>query len=66
MACATLWLRFKRLIGLRECYLELDRIEGDWGIWRCHCGSETKGLKQGIVVKPGETVTITLGCYPDA
>ena len=66
MTCATLWLRLKRLIGLRECYLELNRVEGDWGIWRCHCGSEMKGFKKGIVVKPGETVTITIGHCTDA
>jgi hypothetical protein len=58
--CTTRWLRFKRLIGLRECYFEINRIEGEWGIWRCRCGSEHAGFKEGIVVKPGETVCINI------
>ena len=47
--------RILRHFHLQKCHFDHVGIEGEQGIYRCHCGSEFLGLKYPIVIPPGET-----------
>ena len=52
--------RLLRPFGLQRCHFKHVGIEGERGIYRCHCGCEFLGLKTPIVILPGETIAIRI------